>query len=99
MARAVAEIERDILALSAVEKEALLDVLISELEVPGEELGLLARQLIDATERSSTALATALSRLGQFDEEIRRIRTETRAAVLQSGECWPFAGVAATTGG
>jgi hypothetical protein len=92
VARAVAEIERDILALSAAEKETLLNVLISELDVPDQEISLLARQLIEATERSSKALATAVSRLEHFDEEMRRNRIEARAAVLQSGETWPFEG-------
>jgi D-ribose pyranose/furanose isomerase RbsD len=98
MARAVEEIERDILALSAAEKEALLNVLLSELDVPAEEIGTLARQLVGATERSSKALAKAVSRLEQFDEEIRRNRIEARAAVLRSGETWPFADASTVSG-
>ena len=90
MARAVAELEKDIRALTAAEKEELLDVLMSELDVPTEELALLAKELISATERAGKALDAAVSRLENLDEELKRGRIEAREAVLRSGEEWPF---------
>ena len=90
MARAVGEIEREILALSTHEKETLLNVLISDLDVPYDEMRLLAIQLNDATERSGRALEAAVARLEQFDEEMRRVRLEAREAVLRSRDVWPF---------
>ena len=90
MARAIAELERDIRALSAAEKERLLGVLISELDVPADELSSLAKELITATGRAGKALSAAVSRLENLDEELQRSRIEAREAVLRSGEEWPF---------
>ena len=90
MVRAVAELERDIRALTAAEKEQLLSILISELDVPADELSSLARELITATERAGKALNAAVSRLENLDEELERSRIEAREAVLRSGEEWPF---------
>lgn len=90
MARAVAELENEIRALTAAEKVELLDVLLSELDAPTEELGLLAKELIDGAERAGKALGAAVSRLEGLDEELKRGRIEAREAVLRSGEKWPF---------
>jgi hypothetical protein len=90
MARAVAELERDIRALSVKEKEELLGLLISELEVPSEELKSLGSELIRTVERADKALESAVSRLENLDEELRRGRIEVREAVRRSGQEWPF---------
>ncbi|HEY5568438.1 MAG TPA: hypothetical protein VIM81_14515 [Gammaproteobacteria bacterium] len=90
MARAIAELERDIRALSATEKEELLGLLISELDVPSEELRSLAGELISAVERADEALKAAVSRVENLDEELRQGRIEVSEAVRRSGERWPF---------
>ena len=90
MARAVAELEKDIRALTAAEKVELLNVLLSELDVPTEGLSMLARELISATERAGEALDAAVSRLESLDDELKQSRIEAREAVLRSGEKWPF---------
>jgi hypothetical protein len=90
MARAIADLEKDILALSAADKEELLSLLISELDVQAEELESLARELIYAVERTDKALEAAVSRLENLDEELRQGRIEVREAVRRSGEEWPF---------
>jgi hypothetical protein len=90
MARAVAELERDIRALSVKEKEELLGLLISELDVPAEELQSLASELIRKVERTDKALEAAVSRLENLDEELEQGRIEAREAVHRSGQGWPF---------
>ncbi|HEY5569575.1 MAG TPA: hypothetical protein VIM81_20300 [Gammaproteobacteria bacterium] len=90
MARAIADLEKDIRALSAADKEELLGLLVSELNVPSEELESLAKTLIDAVARSDKALQAAVSRLENFDEELRQGRIEVRDAVRRSGERWPI---------
>jgi hypothetical protein len=90
MARAVTELERDIRALSAKEKEELLGLLISELDVPSDALQSLASELIRTVERTDKALEAAISRLENLDEELERGRIEAREAVRRSGQEWPF---------
>jgi hypothetical protein len=90
MVRAVAELERDIRALSAKEKEELLGLLISELDVPAEELQSLASELIRKVERTDKTLEAAISRLENLDEELEQGRIEAREAVYRSGQEWPF---------
>jgi hypothetical protein len=90
MVRAIAELERDIRALSTTEKEALLGLLISELDAPSEELQSLARDLISAVERSDAALRAAVSRVENLDEELSKGRIEVSNAVRHSGKQWPF---------
>lgn len=90
MARAIVDLEREIRALSSSDKEELLGFLISELDAPTDELAALARELTCAVERTRKALERAISRLENLDEELLRGRIEVRAAVLRSGEQWPF---------
>jgi hypothetical protein len=90
MARAVAELERDIRALSAKEREELLGLLISELDVPSDDLQSLADELTRTVERTDSALEAAISRLENLDEELEQGRIEVRDAVRRSAQQWPF---------
>jgi hypothetical protein len=90
MARAVAELERDIRALSFKEKEELLSLLISELDVPSDDLQALADELTRTVERTDKALEAAISRLENLDEELEQGRIEVREAVRRSVQQWPF---------
>jgi hypothetical protein len=96
MARAIVDLERDIRALSNSDKEELLNFLISELDSPIEEFASLARELTNAVDRTGKALESAISRLENLDEELRRGRIEVREAVLRSGEQWPFGHVSSS---
>jgi hypothetical protein len=91
MARAVADLERDILALSNEDKQALLQVLIAELEAPGEEVADLARRFVEVTERTGRSLQATIDRLDGFDEEIERAGNQVRERVRAGAERWPFA--------
>jgi hypothetical protein len=99
MARAVAELERDIRALTVKEKEELLGLLISELDVPAEELQSLASELIRTVERTDKAVDAAISRLENLDEELEQGRIEVREAVRRSGQEWPFGTTPSLAGG
>ena len=90
MARAIADLERDIRALSVEDRRELLDRLIDELDAPDEEIASLVREFVAAVERSDRSLTAALERLNRFDEDIERAARETRARVIASGERWPF---------
>lgn len=90
MARAIADLQQDIRALSSADKEKLLSLLISELDVPSEELASLGRELTNAVERADKALESAVSRLENLDEELRQGRMEVREAVRRSDQKWPF---------
>jgi hypothetical protein len=91
MARAVADLERDILALSAEDKQALLQVLIAELDAPGEDVADLARSFVELAERTGRSLQATLKRLDGFDEELERAGNQVRERVRASAERWPFA--------
>lgn len=91
MARAIADLERDILALSPEDKRELLDVLIADLDGPNEETVQLARTFIAAVERADRSLQTTLDRLAGLDAELERAADQERARVLASAERWPFA--------
>ena len=90
MARAIAELERDIRALSAEDKRKLLDVLMTELEEPGQEIAELVREFAAAVERTDRKLKATIDRIDGLDEELERAARETRVRVLASGERWPF---------
>jgi hypothetical protein len=89
MARAIADLERDILALSADDKRELLRVLTAELDA-GEDVAALASEFSEAVERTSRSIDTTLDRLETFDEDLTRVRKEARESVLRSSERWPF---------
>ena len=91
MARAIAELERDIRALSTEDKHALLGVLIAELDTPDNEVVDLMRTFISAVERSDQTLRATLEKLRGLDEEMERAAAEVRKRVRASGEPWPFA--------
>lgn len=90
MARPFAELERDVRSLSTTDKERLLDLLISDVDVSAEELELLAHEFDTAVDRSIKALDSAISRFERLDAELERGRIEVREQVLDSGETWPF---------
>jgi hypothetical protein len=91
MARAIADLERDILALSVEDKRELLDRLIEELDVPDEEVVSLARKFVAAVERADRSLQATISRFDGLDEELARAADDVRRRVRSSGERWPFA--------
>lgn len=90
MARAVDDLERDILALPAEDKAELLDRLLTEVAVPAEEVEALARELATAVARTARSLDSAVARLDRLDADLERGRREVRAEVLASGDMWPF---------
>jgi hypothetical protein len=90
MARAIVDLQRDIRALSAEEKQELLRVLITELDEPSEEVTALARDFVEVVERTSRSLDATINRLDRFDEELERARNEVRQQVRHSAERWPF---------
>jgi len=91
MARAVDDLERDILALPAEDKAELLDRLLTQVAVPAQEIESLARELATAVSRTARSLDSAVARLDRLDADLERGRREARASVLASGEVWPFA--------
>lgn len=90
MARALADLERDIRALSKAEREKLLDFLMFEMEPPPEDLRVLVRELNEAAERTSRSLEHTLAYLEGRDERLERQRIRVREEVLRSKERWPF---------
>jgi len=90
MARAIADLERDIRALSPEDQRELLDVLITELDAPDEEAMQLVRDFVAAVERAARSLQVTLDRLGGFDAELERAADQERARVRLSSERWPF---------
>jgi hypothetical protein len=90
MGRAIADLERDILALSSEDKRELLDVLIAELDGPDAELADLARQFVAAVERTDRSLQATINRLEGLDAELERAADEVRERVRASAEGWPF---------
>lgn len=91
MARAIADLERDILALSNEDKEKLLNVLMTELGAPDREIEELVRAFVAAVDRADRSLKATIDRIDGLDEALERGARETRARVLASGERWPFA--------
>jgi hypothetical protein len=90
MARAIADLERDIRALSPEDQRELLDVLIAELDAPDEETVQLAREFVGAVERADRSLKATLDRLEGFDAELERAADRVRASVRASSQRWPF---------
>ena len=90
IARAIADLERDIRALSVEDRRELLDRLIDELEPPDEEIESLVREFVAAVERADRSLKATIDRIDRLDEDLERAARETRARVIASGERWPF---------
>jgi hypothetical protein len=91
MARAVADIARDIRALSLDDKSELLFALMAELDAPSSrELELLVKELAESVERTNQALGSAVARLEGLDGEIERGAAEVRERALRAGEAWPL---------
>lgn len=91
MARAIADLEKDILALSPEGKRELLRVLIAELDAPDEEVVELARHFVAAVERTDRSLQATIGRLDAFDAELARAADQVRESVGASAERWPYA--------
>ena len=90
MARVLADLEKDISALSRADKEKLLDFLIEDVDAPPEDLRELAHELNTAVDRTSRSLERTLAYLEGFGDRLERQRIEVRRAVIESGERWPF---------
>jgi hypothetical protein len=90
MTRAIADLKRDISALSRADKEKLLDFLMFDIESPPEEFWALVRDLSVAVERTSRSLHSALAYLEGSNERMAQQRIRVREEVLRSQERWPF---------
>ena len=90
MARAIADLERDIRALSREDQRQLLEVLIAALDAPDEETVQLARDFVAAVERADRSLKATLDRLDGLDAELERAAAQMRASVRVSSQRWPF---------
>lgn len=90
MARVLADLERDISALSKADKERLLDFLMLDIETPPQQVRVLVRELNVAIERTSQSLDRTLAYLEGLDERVERERMRVREEVLRSHERWPF---------
>jgi len=90
MARAIADLERDVRALSTEDKQKLLDFLMTELDEPGQEIQDLARQFVAAVERTDRSVKATIDRIDGLDEELERAAGEIRTSVIASDERWPF---------
>lgn len=90
MARALADLERDIRDLSQADKERLLDFLVADIESAPAELRRLVRELSLAVDRTSRSLDETLAHLAGRDERLERQRIRVRQEVLSSKDPWPF---------
>lgn len=78
----------ELLALPVDERLRLAEVLV-ESAIP-HDVALLVRDFVKRMQRTNQEVEEALRRLDCFDRQLERCRVEARAAVLASGERWPF---------
>ena len=78
----------ELLALPRDERMKLAEALMESAVTP--DIGPLLRDFAGALERTTRALDLAIARFSALDERLARNRAETREAVLESGEAWPF---------
>jgi hypothetical protein len=90
MARALAELESEIRALSKADREKLLDFLMLDTESPPKEVRELVRQFGEKVELTSKSLDSTIAFLAGLDDRLEQGRIKAREEVLQSGERWPF---------
>jgi hypothetical protein len=78
----------ELLALPPEERMKLAETLMESAVPP--DIGPLLREFVLGLERTNRALEAALERQSRLDERLERNRAEVRAAVIRSGETWPF---------
>lgn len=90
MARAVADIQKDIRQLSPNDQEELLFRLMEEFDLVLPELESLVAELAVVSEKTLKSLQALVRSHDGLDARLEQVRKAAREEVLRSGETWPF---------